>query len=265
MRSAIEVRDLTVLYKGAREVTAVKELSFKVQPREFVCLLGTTGCGKTTTLNAIAGFMKPALGEVLVNGRQVQGPSSDVGFVFQRHALFPWKTVAGNVEFGPKMRGIGKHERKRIARRCIRMVGLAGFERSYPHELSGGMEQRVGIARALANEPRMLLMDEPFGSLDAQTRIMMEELLLGIWERLRKTIVFVTHDIDEAILLADRILVLTASPGRVKKEICVALPRPRDYGITLTRRFAAIKKEIMGLIREEAIQASACKTIYHRT
>lgn len=256
-RGAIEVRNLTVCFNGKRRVCALSELSFSVQPQEFLCILGTTGCGKSTILNVLAGFVKPTSGEVLLDGRPIVEPNSERGMVFQRHALFPWKTARSNVEFGLKMKGIGAAERRQIADRYLHLVGLAGFEGSYPAELSGGMEQRVGIARALANDPRVLLMDEPFGSLDAQTRIMMQEKLLSIWEQFHKTVVFVTHDIDEAVFLADRLLVLTASPGQSKKEIVISLPRPRSYRITLSPDYLKLKEVAMGLIREEALKAQA--------
>jgi NitT/TauT family transport system ATP-binding protein len=248
-QGAVEVREITVVYKGTKTITAIKNLSFKASPHEFLCILGPSGCGKSTILNVIAGFIKPASGGVLVDGRKVEGSGPNRGVVFQRHALFPWKTVMGNVEFGLRMRRLGKEERKSIAGQHIKMVGLDGFEHSYPAELSVGMEQRVGIARALANDPVIMLMDEPFGSLDAQTRITMQELLLKIWEAQRKTVIFVTHDIEEAVFLADRVLVLSASPGRVKKEIRIRLPRPRDYAVTLSPAFIRVKEAVMRQLR----------------
>ena len=249
----IEVDNLRVVFgNGDDEVTAIRDLSFTVNAGEFVCLLGTSGCGKTTILNVLAGFIPPTEGEARLDGQQLGAPGPDRGMVFQRHALFPWKTVRQNVEFGLKARGIPTSDRLERAREYIGLVGLTGFEDSYPAELSGGMEQRVGLARTLAIDPLVLLMDEPFGSLDAQTRLTMQELLLGIWDRSHKTVVFVTHDVDEAILLADRILVLTARPARVKEEIRVSLPRPRTYQLVTSRQFVDIKQRALQLIREES-------------
>lgn len=249
----IEVDNLRVVFgNGDDEVTAIRDLSFTVNAGEFVCLLGTSGCGKTTILNVLAGFIPPTEGEARLDGQQLGAPSPDRGMVFQRHALFPWKTVRQNVEFGLKARGMPASDRLERAREHIGLVGLTGFEDSYPAELSGGMEQRVGLARTLAIDPLVLLMDEPFGSLDAQTRLTMQELLLGIWDRSHKTVVFVTHDVDEAILLADRILILTARPARVKEEIRVSLPRPRTYQLVTSRQFVDIKQRALQLIREES-------------
>ncbi len=248
--SEIVVKDLTVNY-NKKEAPAVKNICFTIKPNEFLCVLGPSGCGKTTILNSIAGFIRPTSGQVILNQRLVEGVSQEVGIVFQEHNLFPWKTVAENVSFGPKMNKVEKTERESIAEEFLQVVGLQGFGNNYPKELSGGMQQRVGIARALANNPKVLLLDEPFGSLDAQTRMQMQELLLSIWEKKHKTVVFVTHDIDEAILLADRIIVLTKSPGQVKQEIKIGLPRPRNYSITLTKEFTETKKKILELLKEE--------------
>lgn len=251
----IEAKSLTVVYSSKSPVLAVKDISFEVAPGEFVCLLGPTGCGKSTILNVIAGFIEPTAGEVLLDGRLIERPGSDRGVVFQKHALFPWKTVRGNIEFGLKMKGLAMKERRGIADYYIEMVGLDGFADNYPKTLSGGMEQRVGIARALANDPLVLLLDEPFGSLDAQTRIMMQELILGIWEELHKTIVFVTHDIDEAILLADRLLILTARPGQVGEVIPITLPRPRNFDTMTSSIFIETKRAVAQMIRKETIKA----------
>lgn len=257
-RGGIELRDLNVTFGGNNEgVVAVKDVSFDVVPGEFFCLLGTSGCGKTTILNVLAGFVSPTSGCARIDGSPIETPGPDRGMVFQRHALFPWKTVMGNVAFGLKMKGLSRRERCNVAQRYIDLVGLTGFEKRYPAELSGGMEQRVGLARALALEPRVLLMDEPFGSLDAQTRMMMQELLLGIWEKSDCTVVFVTHDVDEAVLLADRIIVLTARPGCVKATIPVSLPRPRAYDMVTSMEYLEIKRQILALIREEAFRAVA--------
>ena len=252
----IEVQHLAVVF-GAEdnEVVAVRDLSFTVAPGEFVCLLGTSGCGKSTILNVLAGFIGPRAGKVLLDGNPIDSPGPDRGMVFQRHALFPWRTVRRNVEFGLKMKGMLRGERQRAAQGYIDLVGLTGFEERYPAELSGGMEQRVGLARTLAIDPRVLLMDEPFGSLDAQTRMMMQELLLRIWDESHKTVVFVTHDVEEAVLLADRIVVLTARPARVKEEIEVGLQRPRDYEVLTTQAFVSLKQRALELIREETAKA----------
>ena len=224
----IEITDLSIVFgRDDRRVEAVRRFTLMTTPGEFVALLGPSGCGKTTVLNAVAGFVQPTVGRVTVDGEPVVEPGADRGMVFQQHSLFPWKTVLANVEFGLKMRGIGSIERTAQARRYLNLVGLAGFERAYPGELSGGMQQRVGIARVLVNRPRVMLMDEPFGALDAQTRLTMQELLLGVWREVRTTVLFVTHDIDEAIVLADRVFVLTKGPGTVKSTYTLDLPRPR--------------------------------------
>ena len=257
----ISVKNLTVIYNGKDDVKAVENFSFDVPPGGFTCLLGTSGCGKSTIINAIAGFItasqeKVAVeGQVLVDGKTVEAPGADRAVVFQDYVLFPWKTVLGNVEFGPRMKGKSKLECDDIARHYLQLVGLAGYEDKYPAELSGGMAQRVGIARALASqETGVILMDEPFGSLDAQTRLMMQELLLRIWDDLHKTIVFVTHDVDEAILLSERLIIMTASPGRVKKILNVTLPRPRSYRDMASSEYSQIKGEVLTLIREETLR-----------
>jgi NitT/TauT family transport system ATP-binding protein len=252
----IVVDNLSVVYENERKGTAaVRDLSFQVKPGEFVCLLGTTGCGKSTVLNVIAGFVKPTSGTVCVNGHQVHEPSPDRGIVFQQYALFPWKTVRQNIGFGPRMLGKSAKEVDDLIKRYVAAIGLSGFEDKYPLELSGGMAQRVALARALANDPAVLLMDEPFGSLDAQIRLMMQELLLRVWEGAGKTVVFVTHDVDEAVFLADRVLVMTARPGQIKAEIPVNLTRPRSYDIVTSQEFLAIKRQALHLIREESLKA----------
>ena len=251
----IDVRNLSVSFDvGGKPMVALDRLSFSVRPGEFVCLLGTSGCGKSTVLNVIAGFIPPTQGEVVVDSWTIQGPGPDRGMVFQGHALFPWKTVWQNIEFGLKMTGLQEPERSRRVGHLLTLVGLRGFEQHYPAELSGGMEQRVGLARVLALDSVVLLMDEPFGALDAQTRMLMQELLLDIWEQSKRTVVFVTHDVEEAILLADRILVLTARPARVKQEITVPLTRPRNYDVVTTTEFVTIKQQALALIREESLR-----------
>jgi len=257
-RAQMEVQNLTVVF-GAKddEVVAVQNLSFTVSSGEFLCLLGTSGCGKSTILNALGGFISPNKGEVLLDGSRIHSPGPDRGMVFQQHALFPWKTVRKNVEFGLKIKGIPADEKQRIAQQYIDLVGLTGFEKRYPAELSGGMEQRVGLARTLAIDPLVLLMDEPFGSLDAQTRMMMQELLLRIWDESDKTVIFVTHDVEEAVLLADRILVLTARPACVKEEIRVGIERPRSYEVVTSPAFTRIKQRALELIREESAKLTS--------
>ena len=202
---------------------AVADVSLSVRPGEFVSILGPSGCGKSTLLNAVAGFLKPTRGRVRVDGEEIHAPGADRGMVFQQYSLFPWKTVRQNVEFGLKMKGIGADQRERMARTLLALAGLIGFEDHYPDRLSGGMKQRVGIVRALATGPKVLLLDEPFGALDAQTRVIMQQILTNIWQRLRISVLFVTHDIDEAIFLSDRVHVMTARPGRVKAEVAALL------------------------------------------
>lgn len=257
-RGYIEVKDLTVAFGNDKnKVTAVSNLNFSVNPGEFLCILGTSGCGKSTILNVLAGFIKSTSGSVLLDSKKIQSAGADRAMVFQRTSLFPWKTVKKNVEFGLEIKGLNPEEIRKIAQYFIRRVGLKGFEKRYPDELSGGMAQRVELARTLAIDPLVLLMDEPFGSLDAQTRMCMQELLLEIWEETEKTVIFVTHDVEEAILLADRILVLTARPGQVKEEIIVGLDRPRNYEMVTSQAFVDIKQHALSLIREESAKANA--------
>jgi NitT/TauT family transport system ATP-binding protein len=249
----IEITDLGIVFGyDGRRVEAVRRVTLMTTPGEFVALLGPSGCGKTTVLNAVAGFVQPTVGRVVVDGDIVSQPGADRGMVFQQHSLFPWKTVLANVEFGLKMRGIGPRERTSQARAYLNLVGLAGFERAYPGELSGGMQQRVGIARVLVNRPCVMLMDEPFGALDAQTRLAMQELLLGVWREVRTTVLFVTHDIDEAIFLADRVAVMTARPGQIRDVLTVKLPRPRAAEVIATPEFMALKARVLAQVREES-------------
>ncbi len=234
-------------------VTALEDISFEIKDREFAVLVGTSGCGKSTILRLVAGLFAPTGGRVLLDGRAVSGPGAERGMVFQSYTLFPWLTVRQNVEFGPRLRGASAPDRARVAAHYIRQVGLAGFEHVYPKELSGGMMQRVAIARALANDPEVLLMDEPFGALDAQTRFLMGELLLRVWGEAAKTVLFVTHDIEEALFLGDRVFVMTARPGRIREEIHVPLPRPRTVDMLTSEVFVGVKRRVMSLIREEAL------------
>ena len=253
------IRDLSVVFRRRRggEVVAVDGLGLTVQDKEFVCIVGPSGCGKSTLLRVIAGLSRPQTGEVTLDGERVTAPGADRGMVFQSYTLFPWLTVQGNVEFGPRLSGRSQEECAEVARRYIDLVGLGGFEHAYPKELSGGMQQRAAIARALANDPVILLMDEPFGALDAQTRSLMQELLLRVWEQTHKTVLFVTHDIEEAILLADRIYVMTARPGRIKHEVRVPLPRPRTVAVLDSDGFIRLRREVHQSIREESLKVLA--------
>ena len=247
---------LTMRFRTRRGevITALEDVSFEVKDQQFAVLVGTSGCGKSTILRLVAGLVPPSEGRVLVDGRPVSEPGADRGMVFQSYTLFPWLTVQRNVEFGPRLRGVPTAARVEVARRYLAQVGLRGFERVYPKELSGGMMQRVAIARALANDPAVLLMDEPFGALDAQTRVLMGELLLRIWEDAAKTVLFVTHDIEEALFLGDRVYVMTARPGRIREEIEVPLPRPRTLDVLTSEPFVSLKRHVMQLIREEALR-----------
>lgn len=226
------------------EILAVKDLSLSVADKEFLCLLGPSGCGKSTALRLIAGFLQPSSGSVLVNGEQVKEAAPDRGVVFQRHNLFPWKRVSQNIEFGLRMKGMPELERKRIVADYLGVMKLEEFADSYPFMLSAGMQQRVGLARAYANDPDILLMDEPFGSLDAQTASQMRELLLRVWSENRKTVVFITHDIEEAIRLGDRILVFSPRPGQVKASFDVDLPRPRPEQLYSDPRYLELRDKI---------------------
>ena len=226
---------------------AIENLDLTVRDKEFVCILGPSGCGKTTLLRMIAGLDAAGNGKILLDGEQITGPNPKVGIVFQEYSLFPWRNVLDNVAFGLEMRGIGRDERSRRAEQYLDLVGLSPFAGSYPSELSGGMRERVAVARALALDPVVLLMDEPFGALDAQTRNMLQYELLGIWEKTKKTIVFITHSVDEAVFLADRIVVLTPRPGRVCETISLELPRPRDR---TSVEFAKFRRYVLDLINQ---------------
>jgi ABC-type nitrate/sulfonate/bicarbonate transport system ATPase subunit len=222
---------------------------------DFVTILGPSGCGKSTLLRIVAGLDQPTTGQVLLDGAPVQGPGADRGMVFQSYTLFPWLTIEQNIRFGLRERLMGATEQKERSDYFINKVGLRGFEQHFPKQLSGGMQQRTAIARALANDPKMLLMDEPFGALDNQTRVLMQELLLGIWEAERKTVMFVTHDIDEAIFMANRVAVFSARPGRIKTEVAVDLPHPRHYTIKTSPEFMALKARLTEEIRTESLAA----------
>jgi NitT/TauT family transport system ATP-binding protein len=252
----VEVKDFALSYDTVDgEVEAVKGVSIHVEPGEFVSIIGPSGCGKSTLLNAVAGFLKPTDGTVAVDGELVDGPSADRGMVFQQYSLFPWKTVRGNVEFGLKMKGRDRYSRESAARTLLGLAGLLQFENQYPERLSGGMKQRVGIVRALATGPKVLLLDEPFGSLDAQTRVIMQQILTNMWQRLKISVLFVTHDIDEAIFLSDRVYCMTARPGTIKAEIMVPLERPRQPAMMMSSEFLGLRRGLMSLIREESLKA----------
>jgi NitT/TauT family transport system ATP-binding protein len=242
--------------RGAR-VEALQAIDLTIETNEFAAILGPSGCGKSTLLNMIAGFDRPTRGHVLFNGAPVAGPSPRRAVVFQEPALFPWYTVLDNVTFGPKTLRVPTAVYRPTVERYLEQVGLKGFESHYPSELSGGMKQRVGLARVLVMEPEVLLMDEPFGSLDAQTRSLMQELLLSVWERQHQTVLFITHDVEEALLLADSVSVMTARPGRIKKRLAVELARPRSLETTTSPVFNDLKREVLALIREESLRAAA--------
>ncbi|MGE4291488.1 MAG: ABC transporter ATP-binding protein [Desulfovibrio sp.] len=240
------IENLTKTYgAGEAAVTALDNARMDVRDGEFAVVVGPSGCGKSTLLNIVAGLEHQTSGRVELDGSPITAPGAERGMVFQSYTLFPWLTVRKNVEFGLRIKGLPPTERAEIARRYVDLVGLSEFENALPKALSGGMKQRVAIARVLANKPRMLLMDEPFGALDAQTRLLLQELLLTVWRKERATVLFITHDIDEAILLGDRVFVMSKRPGRIVEEIPVDLERPRDHTLTVSPRFAALKKRVM--------------------
>jgi ABC-type nitrate/sulfonate/bicarbonate transport system ATPase subunit len=236
---------------------ALQATDLDVAENDFITVLGPSGCGKSTLLRIVAGLDHPTAGEVKLDGRRVEGPGADRGMVFQSYTLFPWLSVRDNVCFGLREKGMPRAQQLEIAQGFIAKVGLSGFEHHYPKQLSGGMQQRTAIARALANDPRMLLMDEPFGALDHQTRELMQELLLGIWEAQNKTVLFVTHDIDEAIFMAGRVVVMSARPGRIKLDRRVALPHPRHYRVKTSPAFAELKAELTECVRAEVLAAQS--------
>lgn len=241
------------LGSGAERFTALADVSVTLDPGEFVCLLGPSGCGKSTLLGALAGHLTPSRGQLRLDGQPISGPDPARGLVFQHHTLFPWLNVLDNVAYGLRMRGVARAERHARARAWLKEVGLDGFEQRYPSTLSGGMQQRVEIARVLINQPRVLLMDEPFGALDALTRLKMQELLLALWSKRRMSVVFVTHDIDEALFMADRILVMSARPGRVIEEIVVPAERPRTAEWLTGASFIEHKRHCLALLRDPGV------------
>jgi NitT/TauT family transport system ATP-binding protein len=254
----LRLLDVTQVFQGngpAGTVRALSHFSLGIEAESFVCLLGPSGCGKSTVLNLLAGFETPTEGSVLIDGKPVVGPGRDRGIVFQEPLLLPWRTVLENVRLGADLAGRPRKESSEKACHFLRLTGLEKFERHAPYQLSGGMRQRVALARALIGEPPVLLMDEPFGALDAQTRLSMQELLLEIWEQTRTTVLFVTHDIDEALFLGDRVVVLSASPGRVLLDLPVVFPRPRTEEVLTTPEFADAKRRCLRLIGQESRRA----------
>ncbi len=239
---------------GGAPTLALQPTSLEVAHNDFITVLGPSGCGKSTLLRIVAGLDTPSTGRVLLDGQPVVGPGADRGMVFQSYTLFPWLTVRENICFGLREKGMPAGEQAELAARFIAEVGLSGFEAHYPKQLSGGMQQRVALARALANDPKILLLDEPFGALDNQTRALMQELLLSIWELHKKTVLFVTHDIDEAIFMANRCVVFSARPGRIKNELAIDLPYPRHYTVKTTQRFSELKAVVTEDIRAETLR-----------
>jgi NitT/TauT family transport system ATP-binding protein len=249
MMGKLEIRNLNKSFPrdDGSSLVVLDNISLEVQGKEFVCILGSSGCGKTTLLRMIAGLDSAESGSIVLDGTEMHGTNPKVGMVFQEYSLFPWRTVIDNIAFGLEMQGMAKNERYRIAERYLKLVNLTQFRDSYPSELSGGMRQRVAVARALALEPILLLMDEPFGALDAQTRNMLQQELLEIWEKTKKTVIFVTHSVDEAVFLADRIVVLSPRPGQICTLVPIALSRPRDR---TSAEFAQIRRHVLDLISQ---------------
>ena len=251
-RGRVEIERLEIRFHGRQgPVQALAPTDLVLQPGTFTALIGPSGCGKSTLMNAVAGFVEPTAGRIAIDGAPVRGPSEAVGVVFQQYALFPWLTALGNVRFGLKRLGLSRAEETARARAALDEVGLGAHAGKHPQELSGGMKQRVAIARTLAPEPGVLLMDEPFGALDAQTRLVMHELLLGVWRKHRATVLFVTHDVDEALLLADQVRVMSAAPGRILRSHALDMPRPRSLARS-DPRLLEIREEILGLLRPPA-------------
>lgn len=255
--SSVSIQAVSRTFEGrnGQRTQALLPVDFEVRDNDFVTILGPSGCGKSTLLRIVAGLDHATSGRVLLDGVPVEGPGADRGMVFQSYTLFPWLTIEQNIRFGLRERGMPEAQQKERAAYFIAKVGLRGFEQHFPKQLSGGMQQRTAIARALANDPKILLMDEPFGALDNQTRVLMQELLLGIWEAERKTVLFVTHDIDEAIFMANRVAVFSARPGRIKTELAVDLPHPRHYTIKTSPEFMELKARLTEEIRAESMAA----------
>ncbi len=258
-QTKVSVRKLCKTYqgRGGNEIMVFKDIDLDIQPEEFICVVGPSGCGKTTFIKIIDGLIPASAGQVRINGAEVTEPGYDRAFVFQADSLYPWRTVLDNVVFGLEIKGTGNGERYAKARELIKLVGLAGFESHYPHELSGGMRQRVNLARALAVDPEIILMDEPFASLDAQTREVMQQELLKVWWSRKKTVIFITHQIDEAVYLADRVIVFSARPSTIKADIRVEIPRPRSLAVKRTPEFLAYVGEIWNLIETDVLDSVA--------
>ncbi len=254
-QSKVSVRNLLKLYEGRSNTAVLNGIDLDIQPEEFVCIVGPSGCGKTTFIRIIDGLVKATSGEVRINGVEISEPGYDRGFVFQTDSLYPWRTVLDNIAFGLEIQGMRRGQRHPKARELLKMVGLAGFESHYPHELSGGMRQRVNLARALAVDPEIILMDEPFASLDAQTREVMQKELLKVWAGKKKTVIFITHQIDEAVYLADRVIVFSARPAIIKADIRVAIPRPRDLAVKRTPQFLEYVGQIWNLIEADILES----------
>ena len=257
--SQLSIRDVSKIVPGHKRDTpptqALLPVRLEVADNDFITVLGPSGCGKSTLLRLVAGLETPTTGEIRLDGTRIVGAGADRGVVFQSYTLFPWLNVRQNICFGLREKGMKLSQQREISDRFIAQVGLRGFEDHFPKQLSGGMQQRVAIARALANDPKILLLDEPFGALDNQTRVLMQELLLGIWEQAQKTVMFITHDIDEAIFMASRVVVFSARPGRIKAEVAVDFPHPRHYTIKTSPEFMALKARLTEEIRVEAIAA----------
>ena len=256
--SQLAIQGISRVFTGNRgqSTQALLPIDFQVNDNDFVTILGPSGCGKSTMLRIVAGLDLPTTGQVLLDGQPVDGPGADRGMVFQSYTLFPWLSIAQNIRFGLRERGMPEAQQKERCDYFIAKVGLRGFENHFPKQLSGGMQQRTAIARALANDPKILLLDEPFGALDNQTRVLMQELLLGIWESARKTVLFVTHDIDEAIFMANRVAVFSARPGRIKTELAVNLDHPRHYTVKTSPEFMELKARLTEEIRSESMAAA---------
>lgn len=252
----VEIENVSVVFgEGDQRYKAVAETTLTIKSGEFVCILGPSGCGKSTLLNTVAGYVQPTTGHVRVDEEKISKPGPDRGMVFQQYSLLPWKSVKDNIAFGPRMAGKSRDEASALANTFLSLVGLSKFADRFPAELSGGMQQRVGIARALANYPSVLLMDEPFGALDSQTRLMMQENLLSIWSDFGTTVLFVTHDVDEAIYLADRVLIMSASPGQIIGDLEIPLPRPRAPEISVNSVYIDKRTQCLSLIRKESLRA----------
>lgn len=262
IKGQIKIDEVSITFgKGDTAHQAVSSTSLDISAGEFVCILGPSGCGKSTLLNAVAGYVAPSEGTILLDGTKIEKPGPDRGMVFQQYSLLPWKTVYENVAFGPLMAGKDRTEAGSIANTFLQLVGLKKFGGRYPAELSGGMQQRVGIARALANYPSVLLMDEPFGALDAQTRLMMQESLLEIWRKFGTTVIFVTHDVDEAVFLADHVLIMSAAPGRIIEDVRISLPRPRSTDMASSPEYIQARQFCLDTIKAESRKAFESQNI----